>query len=61
MPIVLAHGALGAFDEIIFLSIALVFVVMMALSWLRSQQLPDEDDEAAAESWANDEQHFELE
>ncbi len=61
MPIVLAHGALGAFDEIIFLSIALVFVVMMAWSWLRSQQLPDEDDEAAAESRANGEQHFELE
>jgi len=61
MPIVLAHGALGAFDEIIFLSIALVFVVMMAWSWLRSQQLPDEDDEAAAEARANGEQHFELE
>lgn len=43
MPIViLAHGALGAFDEIIFVSVAVVFVGMMAFSWFRSQQLTDE-------------------
>jgi len=43
MPIIiLAHGALGAFDEIIFVSIAVVFVGMMAFSWFRSQQLEDD-------------------
>lgn len=40
--VILAHGALGPFDEIIFISIAVVFVVMMAVSWFRSQQLPNE-------------------
>lgn len=57
MPAILAHGALGAFDEIVFLGIALVFVGMMAFSWLRSQQLPAEDEEAGA----NHAEHFELE
>ncbi len=42
MPSILAHGALGPFDEIIFLGIALVFLGMMAVSWLRSQNMEDE-------------------
>lgn len=43
MPIIiLAHGALGAFDEIVFVSVAIIFVVMMAISWFRSQRLSDE-------------------
>ena len=61
MPVIFAHGALGAFDEILFLSIAAVFVMMMVLSWLRSQQLPDESDAAPGTARANDEQRFELE
>ena len=40
--VVLAHGALGPFDEIIFLSVAIIFVVMMVINWFRSQQLEDE-------------------
>jgi hypothetical protein len=46
-PIMLAHGALGAFDEIIFVSVALVFIGMMALSWIRARNaepLTDADD-----------------
>ena len=58
MPVILAHGALGPFDEIIFLGIAVAFLAMMGLSWLRSQQLPEEDDEAGRE---RDAEHFELE
>ena len=27
MPVILAHGALGPFDEIIFIGIALIFLV----------------------------------
>ena len=53
---ILAHGALGPFDEIIFVGIALIFVVMMGISWMRSQALPEEDE--------NEDQadgHFELE
>ena len=66
MPIViLAHGLLGAFDEIIFISIAIVFVGMMGVSWFRSQQLEDEDFDPMAqpdvpEDNQADTNHFEL-
>lgn len=66
MPIIiLAHGALGAFDEIIFVSIAVIFVGMMGVSWLRSQNLPDDDfdtppsDDVTTDMAPNTE-HFEL-
>ena len=61
MPVVLAHGALGPFDEIIFLSIAVVFLAMMGISWVRSQQLPEEETEAPDESREPDAERFELE
>lgn len=66
MPSILAHGALGPFDEIIFLGIALVFLVMMAVSWLRSQQMEDElwEDDHVANSEparASEAERFELE
>lgn len=50
MPVILAHGALGAFDEIVFLGVAVVFLAMMGLSWARSQELPEEEMEAGDES-----------
>ena len=53
----LAHGALGPFDEIIFVSIAIIFAVMMGISWARSQDLPEDEEERAENSDA----HFELE
>ncbi len=43
MPILLAHGALGPFDEILFLGIAAIFVVMMGVSWVRSRNLPPDE------------------
>ena len=63
MPIVtLAHGALGAFDEIIFISVAIVFIGMMAVSWFKSQQLPDEDENETTtiKHDPSDTGHFEL-
>ncbi|QPC84467.1 hypothetical protein G4Y79_08850 [Phototrophicus methaneseepsis] len=45
VPIILAHGALGSFDEVIFISVVMVFVVLMIFSWLRSRNLPDDADE----------------
>ncbi len=58
MPPILAHGALGPFDEIIFLGIAVAFLGMMGVSWLRSQQI---DDQAEADPLETDGEHFELE
>ena len=59
MPVILAHGALGPFDEIIFIGIAVIFVAMMALSWFRSQALTEEEyvDE---DQNANEREHFDL-
>lgn len=58
MVAIRAHGALGPFDEIIFVSIAVIFIVMMGISWARSQGLPELEDDASES--AGDER-FELE
>lgn len=52
LPVILAHGSLGIWDEIIFISIAAVFLVMMGISWLRSRgdQPQDSPPEAPAQS-----------
>lgn len=43
MPFIVAHGALGVWDEVIYLSIAAIFVAFMVISWLRSRnQEPEE-------------------
>jgi hypothetical protein len=42
MPVLLAHGVLGPYDEIIFLGVAAIFVVMMGISWVRSRNVPPE-------------------
>jgi hypothetical protein len=45
LPTLLAHGALGNWDEIVFLSIAAVFLIVMGISWIRSRAAsPDEVD-----------------
>lgn len=61
MPVILAHGALGPFDEIIFIGIAVIFLGMMGLSWLRSQALADDEPDAGEPAAARDAEHFELE
>ncbi len=46
LPVILAHGALGNFDELIFIGVAVVFLGMMGLSWWRSREFePELDDE----------------
>ena len=39
-PVILAHGGLGDWDEVIFLSVAAIFLVMMGISWIRSRGVP---------------------
>lgn len=44
MPVIIAHGALGPFDELIFGGVAVIFIVIMAVSWVKSRNtLPDLD------------------
>ncbi len=59
-PIIVAHGALGYWDEVIFVSVAIVFVVMMANSWLRSRDEPADETPARPPQTTSD-SHFELE
>lgn len=61
MSVILAHGALGPFDEIIFIGIAVIFLGMMGLSWLRSQELEDDPAQPGEPATAADTDHFELE
>ena len=39
MTAILAHGQLGAWDELIFLGITVLFALIMVFSWLRSRNL----------------------
>lgn len=43
MPKVLAHGALGWYDELVFLGIAVLFIVMMGITWFRSRNMEFDD------------------
>jgi hypothetical protein len=52
MPVILAHGALGPYDELIFGGVAVIFIVMMGISWVKSRNTapqPDSEAEHAAE------------
>ena len=52
--VILAPGALGGYDEILFIGTALMFLVMMGISWLRSRNaepiLEDPDDSAPSDT-----------
>lgn len=35
--VILAHSALGPYDEILFIGVALIFTILMGVSWWRSR------------------------
>jgi len=37
LPLLLAHGALGDFDEVIYLSAAFIFLCLMGIQWVVSR------------------------
>ena len=46
LMVMLAHGALGPWDELIFIGVVVVFIGMMGLSWFRSRMNePEFEDE----------------
>jgi hypothetical protein len=61
---ILAHGSLGEWDELIFLSIAAIFLIMMGIAWVRSRvSIPESLEEptnATAPSTTNNEERFPL-
>lgn len=66
-PVILAHGALGIWDEVIFICVGLGFLGMMGVSWMRSRELDLDDSAPAGEDAApaavdapDSEDHFPL-
>ena len=60
---ILAHGALGEWDELIFLSIAAIFLIMMGIAWVRSRvSTPEalEEPTDTTPSTTNNEERFPL-
>ncbi len=43
MTFFLAHGSLGVFDELIWLTVAAAFLGMMVYAYIRSRALEDSD------------------
>ena len=44
-PLILAHGTLGNWDEMIFIGVAVVFLVLMGISWMQSRNAEPEFDD----------------
>ena len=61
---ILAHGSLGEWDELIFLSIAAIFLIMMGIAWVRSRvstpEVLEEPTDSAAPSPSHNEERFPL-
>ena len=49
-PVLLAHGALGWWDDLIFLGIIVLFVGMMIVSWFTSRDENFETDDLMPQS-----------
>ena len=45
MHVILAHGALGPYDELIMAGAAAIFLIMMGISWVRSRNTRPEFEE----------------
>ncbi|MGQ9888854.1 MAG: hypothetical protein ACUVSX_10240 [Aggregatilineales bacterium] len=41
LTVITAHGALGIWDEVVFVGVAAAFAIFMAVTWLRSRGVPE--------------------
>lgn len=61
---ILAHGSLGEWDELIFLSIAAIFLIMMGIAWVRSRvstpEVLEETTDTTTPSVTHNEERFPL-
>lgn len=65
LPVLLAHGILGPWDDLIFLGVAVVFLVIMGISWIYSRtfvaELEEEDQsETTSQENAESSDQFKL-
>lgn len=50
-PIILAHGALGEYDELIEFFVAAIFLTLMGISWVKSRNTrPNFDQQEQSEN-----------
>lgn len=66
LKFILAHGSLGAYDELIYAGIAIIFLVMVGTSWVQARIDQDEEERLNAqavteEPKAEQEDHLSLE
>lgn len=63
-PVILAHGALGPFDELLLIGVVIAFVIIMAISWLRARNQPVDEstlpEEAINPNLLDDAERFKL-
>ncbi len=52
--VILAHGALGPYDELIMLGVMTIFLVMMGISWVRSRNTRPAFEQAQEDEQARD-------
>ena len=59
---ILAHGSLGEWDELVFLTIAAIFLIMMGIAWVRSRVSTPEalDEPSESPSPPNTDERFPL-
>ncbi len=67
LPVILAHGALGPYDELIMLGAVVVFLIMMGISWVKSrntrpqfEQAREDDAQREVVEEREDAEHFRL-
>jgi hypothetical protein len=57
LPALLAHGAFGEWDELIFLGVVVIFIAIMGVVWVRSRNTEYEfDQDTASADTSPDEQ-----
>jgi hypothetical protein len=52
IPALLAHGAFGQWDELIFLGVVVIFIAIMGVVWVRSRNTEYEFDKDTASEGA---------
>lgn len=59
---ILAHGALGIWDEVIFIGVGVIFLIFMIISWIRTRAIPPEWDTTPTlpDTPSDDAKHFRL-
>jgi uncharacterized protein YktB (UPF0637 family) len=59
-PVILAHGQLGLWDDIIFVGIAFIFLSVMLVAWIKSRNVKPDFTQQSATDEKETAEHFPL-